>query len=437
MKTQVLRMNEIVQSYVADNQFMGSILVAQHGKIIMDKAYGFANIEWQIPNATDTKFRLGSITKQFTAASILLLEEQGFLKISDLLSKHMPDIPAAWKNITIFHLITHTSGIPNYTAFPDFQDFVSTIKPVTPMQQIKLFINKPLHFEPGSKFDYCNSGYVILGYLIEKISGKRYQNFIADNIFKKHGMIDSGYDSSSEIILRRASGYETSQNGLINTSYLNCSIPYSAGSTYSTTHDLLQWQQKLFDGKVLSPDSLKKMITPFKDDYGLGLFIQSIHGQKLISHGGGINGFKTFMVYSPEDQSSVIVLNNLITVGFVPQNIGLKLLKLSHGKTVKVPSERKEISVLPEIPLQYVGTYELSTNLSMKNNITISLKGGNLIASITHQPNVRLFPESDTRFFSRIPDMQIEFLKNKQGEFTDIVLCQDEEDIKGVKVINK
>jgi CubicO group peptidase (beta-lactamase class C family) len=429
MVNQLSRMNEIIQSYVTDGQFIGAILLAQKGNLIIDKGYGSANLEWQIPNAPDTKFRLGSITKQFTAASILLLEERGSLKIDDMLSKHMTDTPPAWKDITIFHLLTHTSGIPNYTAFPNFNDFAATTKPVTPTEIIDLFINKDLNFEPGSQYDYCNSGYVILGYLIEKISGMSYQEFVVNNIFKKLGMLDSGYDSNSEIILRRASGYNVSQYGLMNTEYLNCCIPYSAGSLYSTTHDLLKWQQELFSGRVLTAASFNKMTTPYKDHYGLGVVIKTIDGCKLIGHGGGINGFKTNMVYSPDEDLLVIVLSNLITAGFVPQNIALKLVKLSRGINVIIPSERNESVVSPEILNRYIGTYDLSPT----NKLEISIDDGNLMALVAYQPKIKLFPESETRFFSRIPDMQIEFLKDAQGSFTSLVLCQDEEDIKGTK----
>lgn len=429
MINQLSRMNEIIQSYVTDGQFIGAILLAHKGKVIIDKGYGSANLEWQIPNAPDTKFRLGSITKQFTAASILLLEERGNLNIDDMLSKHMTDTPPAWKDITIFHLLTHTSGIPNYTAFPDFNDFAATTKSVTPMEMIDLFIDKDLNFEPGSQYDYCNSGYVILGHLIEKISGMSYQEFVVNHIFKKLGMIDSGYDSNSEIILRRASGYNASQNEFMNTEYLNCCIPYSAGSLYSTTHDLHKWQQELFNGRVLTAASFNKMTTPYKDHYGLGVVIKTIDGCKLIGHGGGINGFKTNMVYSPDEDLLVIVLSNLITAGFVPQNIALKLVKLSRGINVIIPSERNETVVSPEILNKYIGTYDLSST----NKIEISIDDGNLMALVAYQPKIKLIPESETRFFSRIPDMQIEFLKDTQGSFTSLVLCQDEEDIKGTR----
>src|SRR6478735_11075090 len=188
----VARMEQIIQASVP-KQFMGTVLVAQDGKVLLDKGYGFANLEWEIPNTPTTKFRLGSITKQFTAASILLLEERGKLKIEDPVKKYMPDAPAAWDKVTIFHLLTHTSGIPSFTGFPDYPRREGDT--MTPQQLGDWFRDKPLEFEPGAKWNYSNSGYILLGYLIEKISGQSYSDFVQQNIFTPLGMKDSGYDS--------------------------------------------------------------------------------------------------------------------------------------------------------------------------------------------------------------------------------------------------
>lgn len=387
MTNQALRMEHIVQSYVADNQFMGSILLAQNGHVLLNKGYGFANLEWQIPNSSITKFRLGSLTKQFTAAAILLLEDRNQLKTTDSINKYLVDVPPEWDNITIFNLLTHTSGIPNYTKFPNFVAMTTIEK--TPEQQIELFRDKPLEFPPGSSYEYCNSGYVLLGYLIEKISGLSYQDFVVQNIFKPLEMNDSGYDSHSEILLHRASGYETTPNGLRNTDYLDMSIPYSAGSLYSTTQDLLQWQEKLFEGKIISPQSLNKMIQPFKNSYGLGVSIQSFNGHKAITHGGGINGFNTFMIYFPEDKLTIIVLANLIALGFVPQSLGLNLAKLAYKNPVISPSERKEILLSPETPTQFVGSYSLTPQniyyTTQTSTLVICAEDNHLIAQIANQ----------------------------------------------------
>src|SRR5579872_7096747 len=169
------RMEQVVQYYVDQKQFMGAVLVARGNNLLLNKGYGFANLEWDIPDSPSTKFRLGSITKQFTAACILRLEEMGKLKIEDPIKKYLPDAPAAWDKITFFHLLTHTSGIPSFTSFPDYRS--TEAAPTTPEKLVARFRDKPLDFEPGEKWSYSNSGYVLLGYLIEQISGQSYKDF--------------------------------------------------------------------------------------------------------------------------------------------------------------------------------------------------------------------------------------------------------------------
>ena len=290
-------MDRIIQSHVDSKQFMGSVLVAQDGKVLLDKGYGSANLEWDIPDSPHTKFRLGSLTKQFTATAILLLEERGKLRTDDLVTKYLPDAPTGWAKITIANLLTHTSGIPNFTSFPDYSTSEAT--PTTPEQLVARFRDKPLNFQPGEKWEYSNSGYVLLGYLLEKISGQRYQDFVRDNLFAPLGMTESGYDSHAAIIPHRASGYAPGANGPVNAGYIDMSIPFSAGALYSTTEDLLRWEQGLFGGKVLRAESLKKMTTPFKNDYGYGLAVRTAHGYTVIEHGGGIEGFNTQLAYDP------------------------------------------------------------------------------------------------------------------------------------------
>ena len=419
----VARMEQIIQAYVP-GRFMGSVLVAQDGKVLLDKAYGFANLEWDVPNTPTTKFRLGSITKQFTAASILLLEERGKLKVEDPVKKYMPDAPAAWDKITIFHVLTHTSGIPSFTGFPDFES--REAQAMTPEKLVEWFRDKPLEFEPGTKWNYSNSGYVLLGYLIETISGQSYSDFVQQNIFTPLGMKDSGYDSNSAIIAHRAAGYTPGKSGPVNAGFVHMSIPFSAGALYSTTEDLLRWEQGLFGGKVLKAESLAKMTTPFKDDYAFGLAVHlSSNGHKVIEHDGGIEGFNTSLAYYPDDKLVVAVLANLN--GPAGQIAG-NLAKVAHGEKVVLPTERKEITVSPEILKQYVGTYELTPRFSL----TITLEDGQLISQGTNQGKVPMFAESETMFFLKVVDAQIEFVKEK-GQVTNLVLHQNGRDIKGVK----
>ena len=432
-------MEHVIESYVKDKQFMGSILVAEQGQIILDKGYGYANLEWRIPNTPDTKFRIASLTKQFTAAAILLLEEQGKLKTTDFINKYMVDAPSTWNKVTLFHLLNHTSGIPNYTSFPDFAAFTTSTK--TPEQQIDFFRNKPLNFQPGTQFEYNNSGYVLLGYLIEQISGERYQDFVVNNIFKPLQMNDSGYDSHADIILHRAAGYMISSNGVCNADYLDMSIPYSAGSLYATTHDLHRWEQGLFEGIILSAESLKKMMEPFKNEYGFGVRIYSLNGHKVISHAGGTSGFNTKLLYFPDNKLTVIVLANLNALGYVAQDLALKLVDIAHGKTVTLSSERKKIILSSELLTQYVGTYTIEPyvgayGLTHLRQLSVSLDNGHLMVQEKNQPTIPLFPESEIKFFGEVPDIQIDFFKNEQGQIAHLVVHQDGENATGLRVAN-
>src|SRR5215469_8796616 len=372
------RMDQVVQSYVSNKQFMGSVLVARGDQVLLSKGYGSANLEWQIPNTPSTKFRLGSVTKQFTAASILLLEERGKLKVEDPVKKYLPDAPAAWDKITIFHVLTHTAGIPNFTSFPDYKS--SEPFSTTSEKLVARFRDKPLDFEPGERWSYSNSGYVLLGYLIERVSGQTYEKFVQDNIFTPLGMKDSGYDSNSSVIARRAAGYAPGPNGPVNSGFINMTIPFSAGALYSTTEDLLRWEQGLFGGKLLSPASLEKMTTPFKNEYAFGLVVHTNKGRKIIDHNGGIEGFNTELAYYPEDKLTVAILGNLN--GPVPEQIATTLASLAHGETVTLQSERKEITLDPKVLARYVGAYQMPGGPAV---MLITLENSQLISQLTNQ----------------------------------------------------
>jgi CubicO group peptidase (beta-lactamase class C family) len=421
-------MDQIVQSYVSNKQFMGSVLVARDSQILLSKGYGSANLEWNIPDTPSTKFRLGSVTKQFTAASILLLEQQGKLKVDDPVKKYMPDAPAAWDKLTIFHVLTHTAGIPNFTNFPDYQS--SEAAATTPEKLVARFRDKPLEFEPGEKWNYSNSGYVLLGYLIERVSGQSYERFLQENMFTPLGMKDSGYDSNSAIIARRAAGYAPSPNGPVNAGFIHMSVPFSAGALYSTTEDLLRWEQGLFGGKVISPASLQKMTTPFKSDYAFGLQVRTVSGRKVIDHGGGIEGFNTLLAYYPDDKLTVAVLGNLN--GAAPQDIGTKLAAVAHGENVVLQTERREIMLVPKVLARYVGAYRMAPP---GGNMLITLEGNQLSGQLTNQLPLPIFPESETRFFLKAVDAQIEFSgSDAQGKATQLTLHQNGREVIGTRL---
>ncbi|HEX4024173.1 MAG TPA: serine hydrolase domain-containing protein [Steroidobacteraceae bacterium] len=326
-RADVARMQQSIERLVSQGHFMGSVLVAQGVRVLLDRGYGSADLELDVPDTPRTKFLLGSVTKQFTVAAILLLQQRGRLKISDPIKDYLIDAPPAWDSITIFDLLTHTSGIPSYSNLPDFDS--TKALPASPQQLLDRFRDQPLQFAPGTAWRYSNSGYALLGYLIERISGQSYAQFIQRNIFDPLGMKDSGYGSNAAIIPRRARGYTPGPDGApVNADYIDMSVPYAAGGLYSTTADLLRWEQGLYGGKLLSAASLQQMTTPFMNDYALGLMVRRTpDGQKIFTHGGAIYGFNCDVSYAQAQKLSVIVLANLN--GPAAQLIGASLMQIA------------------------------------------------------------------------------------------------------------
>ncbi len=313
------QIEQLLGKYNEYGQFNGSALVAENGKVIFKKGFGSANMEWDIPNQSDTKFRLGSISKQFTALLIVKLAEEGKIKLDAPISTYLPDYPKEnGAKITTHQLLTHTSGIPNYTNAPDF--FKDKARnPYTPEAFVKTFSSLPLDFTPGEKFNYSNSGYFLLGYIIEKVTGKTYEQYLQEVIFTPLKMVNSGYDHSDVILKNRAAGYERKGKLISNASYIDMSLPYAAGSLYSTVEDLYLWDQALYTNKLLSAKSMESLFKPYisvgKAAYGYGWFTEEVdNGDKgklrRIGHGGGINGFNTIITRYPADKNLIVLLNN-------------------------------------------------------------------------------------------------------------------------------
>lgn len=394
------RFQQVVQPYVDAQMFMGSVLVAKEGKAVFTKSYGMADMEWSVPNSPTTRFNIASMTKQFTAAAVLLLEDRGKLKTDDLVKKYLPDAPASWDKITIYHLLTHTSGI---------SDDAAKYEPGTPDKLV--FNDKPLDFQSGEQWAYTNLGYIVLGYLVERISGQAYEEFVQENIFKPLGMNDSGLMSFVTVIPRRASGYWPGRNGIENADRFDPRINFSAGSLYSTTEDLVRWEEGLFGGRLLSPASLRKMITPFKKDYACGLYVKRLNGHLMIGHDGNNIGFNSDMAYYPEDRIAVIVLANLN--GTVTGEMARALAAVAHGAAPPIPSVHREILLPKEILARYAGTYQFP-HYSLK----MVPEGNHLLVEFGNGGTLPVFPESETKFFSKPWPVQFEFSKNDKGQFT-------------------
>jgi len=507
-----------------------AIIVRKNGQTVIRKGYGLADLELQVPVEPDMVFRLGSITKQFTAVSILILAQEGRLGLQDEITKFLPDYPTQGRKITIEHLLTHTSGIQSYTDMAEWLPLWR--KDFSVKELVDLFKDKPMQFEPGESWAYNNSGYVLLGAIIDKVSGESYEQFVDGHIFKPLGMKSSCYGSTERVIPRRVPGYQMGKGGFVNAPYLSMTQPYAAGSLLSNVDDLAVWSEAVFSGKLVKKEWLDKAFTPYKlkngesSGYGFGWFAADFGGHRSIEHGGGINGFTSYEMTFPEDKIFLAILTNSAVEGRGPEPRAVKIAWLALGfaeperkavglaaknldpltgvyvgerkqefyisrdgnklfaqrqggaksellaasaaefftgdnparilavkdaagnvirvriesrigpaqvysKTAKpIPSPRKVAVVDPKIYDLYAGDYELAPDFI----ITILRRGDKLISQATGQPEIELFPESETRFFLKVVDAQVDFVKDAGGRVTGLVLHQGGMDLPAKKV---
>jgi len=412
----IAKTNEYMAAVEKTDKFSGTILIARDGKPVVSKGYGMANYEWGIANTPQTVFRLGSITKQFTSAAIMLLQERGKLTVNDAACKYVADCPAAWEPITIKQLLSHTSGIPNYTSFPEFTK--KAMMPISTTDLMADYRSKPLDYVPGEKYAYSNSGYHLLGLIVEKASGKGYAEFLQENIFTPLGMTQTGYDNPETLIKWRANGYAKKGDGFVNAAYMDMLQPYAAGALYSTTGDLLIWDQALLSEKLLKQKSLDEMYTPVKGNYAYGWSVGKRGTHKLIGHGGGIYGFATQISRFPDDRVTVVVLSNVQGAG--AGSVANNLSAIAFGEPPTLPKERKAIT-LPSATLdRYVGEYQLLPNVTA----TITNEAGKLFIRMTGQGNLELFAETEKDFFLKVVDAQVSFETDASGKATKLLFKQ-------------
>ncbi|THD37506.1 MAG: serine hydrolase [Sphingomonas sp.] len=400
--------------------------MARAGKPILQRSYGLADAESKTADTIDTKFPIGSITKQFTAAAILLLQERGRLSLNDPIRKYLTNAPASWSRVTIRHLLTHTSGLPNITAFPDYADIRT--RAASPDELIARISAKPLEYEPGTKYTYGNSDYIVLGRLIEMVSGQSYGAFLKGQIFDPLHMNATGVDDERIVVPRRATGYAVDLDGIRHADAISMTVLFSAGNLHSTVGDLFKWETALFAGNVISPASLKMMTTPYRNGYGLGLFVGEQDGHRFVSHTGDIDGFGGMLAYYPDDKLTVIVLSNLFggAYGLVAKDIA----RTAFGVPFVLPGERKSVVVPPSVLADYAGVYQLTP--SVRN--LISLKNGRLTSKIGNQAELEMVPESQTRFFFRAGEAEIEFVRDAAtGKVCGLIVHQDGAAFNGVK----
>ncbi len=411
------KMDELLTAYEKQNKFNGTVLVAKKGNVLFEKAYGYRNAEQKIMHDRNSIFQIGSLTKQFTAAIIMQLAEENKLSLQDKLSKYFPGF-ANGDKITIEHLLTHTSGLFNYTS--DTAILKSNVTKHYSQQEFIDIIRKyNPDFEPGSKMSYSNSGYQMLGYIIEKVTNKPYEQVVRERILYPLKMVNTGFDFTHLDNLYKSKGYFSLQGEKgLPAPVVDSTIAYAAGALYSTMGDLYLWERAIYTDKVLKQNAWKSVFTPYMSKYGYGWGIDRLYGKLINAHSGGIHGFTSYLLRFPEDELAIIVLSNSSSP--VLSQISRSLAAIVYNKAYTIPQERKAITLNSSVLQQYVGEYQLMPTFS----ITITAEGTQLKAQATGQSQLDFFPEKEDFFFATAVDAQLEFLKDESGKVNKVILHQ-------------
>lgn len=421
------KIDELMTAYAKQYKFNGAVLVSKGDQILLNKGYGIKDAANKINNDSSTIFQLGSITKQFTAVMILKLQEEKKLNINDKLSKYFPAYPKG-DSITIKHLLTHTSGIYSYTNDAAFMNNEIT-KPLNRRQAMALFENKPLEFSPGTKWDYSNSAYLLLGFIIEDVTGMTYYQAARKMIFQPLRMTHTGFDFTNLSAKEKAIGFmRVNEQVQIKAPIVDSTVSFSAGAMYSTTSDLYKWYLGLKNNRIISAASKQMASTPVLNKYGFGLAIDSIDGKLRIGHGGGIHGFTTNISMVQTDGICIVLLNNASN-SFL-NTITESIYAVLYNQPYELPKERVAISLSEDVLKQYEGEYELAPGFKLD----ISVKSGKLMVHPTGQQEHELFAERTDFFFLKVVDAQIEFKRNAANAVESLVLFQGGREMPGKKV---
>ncbi|EAQ30558.1 beta-lactamase family protein [Erythrobacter sp. NAP1] len=416
------RMVEIASAEAESGAFMGAVIVANDDTVLLERAWGSANLEWDIANTPDTKFRIGSVTKQFTSVAIMKLAEQGLIDLDAPISTYLEGTPESWSAITVRNLMRHTAGLPNVTSLDGFGD-LSRLE-TSQDDLIAFFRDLPLEFEPGSKWSYSNSGYVLLSRIVEQVSEQDIATYFDEQFFTPLGMENSGFDVSAEILPKRAAGYSPGGEGRVNAGYVFMGIPTGAGAMYSTVSDLHRWNKALYSGEILSPESVAEFVEPAPHDaigeakYAHGVVVSDSENGQYIWHGGGIQGFNAWLGYDRAKSTTVAVLANLN--GGSAENIGRQLMTLAQGGEIPTTADRVAVEVPAEALAEYEGVYALAPTFK----ITTFVEGGKLMAQATGQGANEIFREEGDTFFLKVVDAQVRFNRDDSGTITGLTLFQ-------------
>jgi CubicO group peptidase (beta-lactamase class C family) len=416
-------LDQYMQAQMNVKGFSGAVLVMQHDKVILKKAYGLADREWNVANTVDTKFRIASLTKQFTAACILQLVEQGKLTLDDKLNKFLPDFPKG-DSITIHMLLNHTSGIYNFASDPD----ISNLRKLSWSKDsiIRFFGNKPFKFSPGKGWEYSNSGYFLLGYIIERTSGQSYEDYLLQHIFNNLGMKNTGMNNLDSILPLRARGYVKENNRFINAEATSMNWPFSAGSLNSTVDDLYKWDRALYGTAILSENSKQKMFTNWKNNYGYGWYVDTINGHYRTRHPGIVTGYLSNISRYVNDDACIVILSNsaIILSNTLPITdvIAEGSADIIFDLPYEIPYVHKEVKIDPALLDRYVGKYKAFLILE------VIKKNGKLYRHRDGTSDIELKPESPTKFFyADDSNRQLEFEVDKTGKVVKIWFINNEQ----------
>ena len=409
--------DHIIKAYEAINKFNGTALVHYQNTTIFERSYGWQNAEKKTLNQNKNVYQIASLTKSFTALVIVKLNEEGKISFKDPISKYIADYPRG-NEITVEHLLTHTSGIYEALQNKEYFRLLHTGKIITKNEQLSFFKNETLGFEPGTQFSYTNSGYILLGMIIEKVTGLSYEDAVRKIILNPLKMTQTGFD-----YLALKSPYKTIPYSYISktkqekTEIWNPTFTGPAGQIYSTAEDLCKYYEGLRDYKIVSREAFKKATKPYLSGYGYGWFIDDLYGKKLINHGGNIEGSTSYFAMLPDDDLCLILLNNITSRKL--EKAGNTILAAILGQSYTLPEPKKEITLNTETLKKYVGNYELSDH----SVIHIIYENGHLYIQHNNDPKVKMLAEKEDLFFLHDDDTEISFIF-KKGE-KDVIMIKN------------
>lgn len=418
-----VEMDTFLKQYYKPSDPGATIIVTKDGHTIFRKAYGMADLERGIALKPDMVMRLASVSKQFTAAAIMLLSDEGKLSVSDDITKYLPHFPTHGKKITIENLLTHTSGIKDLTSVPSFAED----RDQTVAELLATFENEPLEFIPGEKADYSNSGYTLLGAIIEAVSGMTYADFMAIRIFEPLNMTHTAYEGHERGPFKRVEGYKIVDGSIKKAKHISMTVPYSAGALVSNVDDMALWDAAITQGKLLKPETWKRVFAPFKlkngdlSPWGYGWEIVKVNGLNATAHEGGIAGFSTYVVRIPESRVYVAVLCNTSTPVAWSIYLANRLAAIASGKPYpKIRTITLDVHALEK----FMGSYRSSNNEN--NVIKVFMEGAEPYVQHGKELRTLLQPTSELEFHEFGTDLNLKFIKNAQGDIVGSTLINDD-----------